>query len=262
MSDVEMDYFEPTVLPPDRVEFLGVRFDAITVNELIRWSARRSPRAAFGYVVTPNVDHIVRLHRHLDLIGPIYRDSAYTVCDSRVLSTFARMAGRELPVMAGSDFTAAFLRNAARPDDPILIVGGEPDQIERLKSTFGLRQVAHHQPPRGLLKNPEAMDEAVRFIVSHPARYIFLAVGSPQQELIAHRVWQTNRAVGIGFCVGAAIDFLTGKAKRAPKVMQVSRLEWLHRLMREPRRLWRRYLVEDMRILGLYWRWRRDQRSK
>jgi N-acetylglucosaminyldiphosphoundecaprenol N-acetyl-beta-D-mannosaminyltransferase len=264
MSGAETDLAapaRPTSSLPPRIEFLGMEFDTLTIGELMHWAATRDSQEPFAYVVTPNVDHVVSRDRAPERLAPAYRDAAVSVCDSRVLSRLARLAGLKLRPVPGSDFTALFLSTIVRPDDAIVILGSEPDQIEQLKARYGLKRITHHNPPMGLASKPEAMEEAARFVVLHPARYVFLALGSPQQELLAHRIWRDGEARGLGFCIGASIDFLTGKARRAPKLMQQMGLEWLHRLSQEPGRVWRRYLVDDMAILALYWRWR-TRRSK
>jgi len=79
----------------------------------------------------------------------------------------------------------------------------------------------------------------------------------PQQEILALRVAQAGGAVGVGLCIGASLDFLTGRKARAPLWMQKASLEWLHRLLSEPGRLWRRYLIEGPRIFRLTMRWRK-----
>ena len=85
-----------------------------------------------------------------------------------------------------------------------------------------------------------------------------LAVAMPQQEILALRVAQAGGAVGVGLCIGASLDFLTGRKARAPLWMRKASLEWLHRLLSEPKRLWRRYLVEGPRIFLLTMKWRRS----
>ena len=88
-----------------------------------------------------------------------------------------------------------------------------------------------------------------------------LASVDPQRAGTASAVLNTARqaggAVGVGLCIGASLDFLTGRKARAPLWMRKASLEWLHRLLSEPRRLWRRYLVEGPRIFVLTMRWRR-----
>ena len=94
------------------------------------------------------------------------------------------------------------------------------------------------------------------------ARFTFLAVGSPQQELLAHRVALRagagrDDAGGCALCIGAALRFVVGEEKRAPVIMQKLGLEWSYRLGQDPVRLWRRYLVDGPKIFAMVWRWRR-----
>jgi exopolysaccharide biosynthesis WecB/TagA/CpsF family protein len=77
-------------------------------------------------------------------------------------------------------------------------------------------------------------------------------VGCPAQELIAGEIGRLGRTRGIALCVGASIDFVIGRRPRAPKWLQRCGLEWAYRLVSEPRRLWRRYLVESPRIFGIF----------
>jgi exopolysaccharide biosynthesis WecB/TagA/CpsF family protein len=105
--------------------------------------------------------------------------------------------------------------------------------------------------------NPVARTAAARFAVDAGARFTLIAVGSPQQELIAAEIRDIDNGRGTGLCIGASIDFLAGREKRAPLWMQRLALEWLYRLLGNPARMWRRYLVEGPRIFLLAWRFRR-----
>ena len=103
----------------------------------------------------------------------------------------------------------------------------------------------------GFVRDPLAVLEAGQFVEHSPARFVFLAVGSPQQEILAQSIRRRGQAFGIGLCIGASLQFLTGEVKRAPVWMQRARLEWLYRLSQEPRRMWRRYLYEGPKILRI-----------
>jgi N-acetylglucosaminyldiphosphoundecaprenol N-acetyl-beta-D-mannosaminyltransferase len=248
-------------LPRVRHEFLGIHFDVLSEKTLMQVVVDREAEACFEYVVTPNVDHVIRLHQPESRLDSPYRDAAYTVCDSRILPLLARFAGIRLQSVPGSDLTAQLFKSVIGPNDTVTILGSGSGEVARLKSRYGLSRISHHSPPMNLLRDQAAISEAVHFAISHPARYVFFALGSPQQEIIAHRIWETGKAVGTGFCIGASIDFLTGKASRAPEPLRRMRLEWLYRLVSEPGRLWRRYLVDDMRIFAIFFHWLRDRRS-
>jgi exopolysaccharide biosynthesis WecB/TagA/CpsF family protein len=107
----------------------------------------------------------------------------------------------------------------------------------------------------GLRTNAAARRDAANFITRSGARFSFIAVGSPQQEMIAAEAKKIAGAKGLALCIGASLEFLTGRTKRAPRFMQRLSLEWAHRLLSDPKRLWRRYLVEGPRILLLACRW-------
>jgi exopolysaccharide biosynthesis WecB/TagA/CpsF family protein len=94
------------------------------------------------------------------------------------------------------------------------------------------------------------------------ARFILIAVGSPQQELIAAAICDMPDARGTGLCIGAAIDYLAGRERRAPRWMRRLALEWLHRLLVNPARMWRRYLVDGPRIFLLAWRFRKSSMER
>jgi exopolysaccharide biosynthesis WecB/TagA/CpsF family protein len=138
-----------------------------------------------------------------------------------------------------------------RPDEPITIIGCQPRLVADLKAAFGLTKVAHHNPPMGFIFNDPAVRDAIDFVVAHPARFVFVAMGPPQSEKFCQRVIADGRSTGIGLCIGSSLAILTGQSKPAPEIMERAGLVWLHRLAKEPGRLWRRYLVRGLYGLGL-----------
>ncbi|WP_336969883.1 WecB/TagA/CpsF family glycosyltransferase [Sphingobium aromaticiconvertens] len=241
-----------------RVEFIDVAFTASGTMSVIEAIEERPADAPFAYVVTPNVDHIVRLQHQRSDLWPAYRAAWMTLCDSRILARLARRVGFALPVVPGSDLTRQMFEQVVQPQDRIAILGGRSELIAQLSERYGLRNVRHYNPPMGFIHDPVEVTKAVRFLVDSGARYHFLAVGSPQQEILAYRVGRAGRATGVGLCVGASLDFLTGVQERAPLVMQRLGLEWLFRLGANPRRMWKRYLVDGPLIFPIEQRWRRD----
>jgi N-acetylglucosaminyldiphosphoundecaprenol N-acetyl-beta-D-mannosaminyltransferase len=81
---------------------------------------------------------------------------------------------------------------------------------------------------------------------------LLTCVSFPKQERFAHALRAAGRPCGVALCVGASIDFLTGRQHRAPKVFQQLSLEWLHRLLSQPKRMFRRYVIEGPAILGWF----------
>jgi exopolysaccharide biosynthesis WecB/TagA/CpsF family protein len=154
-------------------------------------------------------------------------------------------------VATGSDLTSLLLTRHVGTAERITIVGLSPRWLPALIARCGLAPPAHYDPPRGFERDPAAMRAAVDFVLAHPARLVFLAVGSPRQEMLAAAIEATGRACGLGLCIGASLEFLAGAQRRAPEWMQHADLEWLHRLSHDPRRLARRYLVDSPAILPM-----------
>lgn len=204
---------------------------------------------SYGYVVTPNVDHIIRLHDDKSFRA-FYADAAYVLLDSRFLSNLLRVTRRlKLPVCAGSDLTARLFKDVIARNDRVVLLGGSEAQARKLAGIYGLQQLVHLSPPMGLLQNPEAIETCLRFVEAHsPFRFCLLAVGAPQQELLAQRLKQRGVAKGLALCIGASINFLTGDELRAPIWMRNVGLEWLFRLVQDPGRLAKRYMIRGPRI--------------
>ncbi|GLK52643.1 MAG: glycosyltransferase [Oceanicaulis sp.] len=242
------------------VWFLNSAFDKIGLDTALRRITERDPASPFAFVVTPNVDHLVRLE-HDTVLATLYAQAWLTVCDSRILELIGRMSGERIDIAPGSDLTARLFDTAIDPDEPLTIIGGNRAVIDAVTARYGLKDVRWHEPPMGLRNNPEAVAECAKFVAENPSRFVLICVGSPQQEMIAEACLDRGDCTGVGLCVGASLDFLGGKARRAPVWVQRARLEWLHRLAQEPGRMWRRYLVEGPKVFLLWRRWRKTQRE-
>lgn len=245
-----------------RVTFLDLDFDLLELPALCDWIAKRDAASPFAYVVTPNVDHMVRLADADAAVRAAYRAADVTVCDSRVLARTARLAGVTLTVAPGSDLVALLFERVLVPGDRIILVGGRADDVARLRARYPALDIVHHEPPHGLRDDAPARAAAADAAVAAAARVTLLAVGSPQQELIAHQMAQRGAARGTALCIGASVDFIVGAQRRAPQLVQRAGLEWAWRLAGNPRRLARRYLMDGPTIFPMIWRWRRAQRRR
>jgi exopolysaccharide biosynthesis WecB/TagA/CpsF family protein len=209
-------------------------------------------QAPFGYVVTPNVDHTIRFHDDAQFRA-LYADASYVLLDSRFLAKILRLTkGLKLQVCTGSDLTARLLQDLTRPEDGIVLIGASAEQAAMVAEKYGLKSLHHYNPPMGFIRDPKEVEACVRFVESHsPFRYCFIAVGSPQQEKLAQAVKARGTAFGLGLCIGASIDFLTGVERRAPVWLQRLGIEWTYRLIQSPRRLAKRYLIRGPRVFAL-----------
>jgi exopolysaccharide biosynthesis WecB/TagA/CpsF family protein len=206
----------------------------------------------YGYVVTPNADHMIRLNEDPSFRA-LYAAADYILLDSRFLSHVLRITkGIRLPVCTGSDLTEKLFSDVISRDDPLVLIGGSDEQARQLGERYGLRRLAHFNPPMGFIRDPEATETCLRFIEAHsPFRFCLLAVGAPQQEAIAQQLKARGIARGLALCIGASINFLTGDERRAPLWMQRCGMEWSFRLMHAPGRMAKRYLVRGPRVFGL-----------
>jgi exopolysaccharide biosynthesis WecB/TagA/CpsF family protein len=208
----------------------------------------------FGYVVTPNVDHLIRYHDDPSFRA-LYADASYVLLDSRFLSHLFRfIKNRQISVCTGSDLTARLFEGVIDSNDEIVLIGGSEAQAKMLAQRYRLNCLQHHNPPMNFISNPVEVERCVQFVEANsPFRFCFLAVGAPQQELLAQLLKSRDSAKGLALCIGASINFLTGLETRAPQWVQKIGFEWLFRLLSNPRRLAKRYLLRGPRIFSLLW---------
>jgi N-acetylglucosaminyldiphosphoundecaprenol N-acetyl-beta-D-mannosaminyltransferase len=231
----------------ESVSFLGLRFDTGSIEEAA-CNILTETHGRFRYIVTPNVHHMVRLLEDPVTIRPLYDGAWRVFCDSRVLSRLARVSGLRLPVITGSDLTANLITRAAKHGLTIAVIGPTDAACARLKDKYPGLGVVSHTPRMGFIRSELEVRKCVDFVVKAQVPLVFLAVGRPQQEILASRIADHPRARGVGLCIGASIDFLTGAQRRAPVWIQEVGLEWLYRLISDPERFGRRYLLESPRI--------------
>ncbi|MCF3948223.1 WecB/TagA/CpsF family glycosyltransferase [Acidiphilium iwatense] len=227
----------------------GVVFDRMTPAETLAWVLDRDPAAPFDYLVTPNVDHLGRLRARPELMG-CYRAASLRLLDSRVLWWLMRFCRLDPPpVVTGADLVASLLPALDTRGARVTLIGLEPGHAAMLITRFPGIVFKHHAPARKFEHDPVAFARARDFVRDHPADCVFLAVGSPRQEMLAHAVKVARQASGLGLCVGAAPLFVIGVLRRAPHRMREAGLEWLWRFAQEPRRLARRYLIDGPRVV-------------
>ncbi|MBU7581296.1 MAG: WecB/TagA/CpsF family glycosyltransferase [Porphyrobacter sp.] len=225
---------------------------------------RLTKHPGVSLVVTPNVDHIVMLKdpegdpETAARFGRAYDAAAIRLCDSRVLQALAWFEGIRLDVVTGSDLTAQLFENGCLDGRSVALIGGDDSMPAALKARFPEVDLVQHIPPMGVLANEPAIAAIEAFLKGRRWDYILFAIGAPRSEIIAHRMMGVEGIQGVAICVGASIEFLLGRKKRAPRWMQKARLEWAFRLSSEPRRLWRRYLIKGPRILAIVRDWKRS----
>ncbi|MEE4208389.1 MAG: WecB/TagA/CpsF family glycosyltransferase [Parvularcula sp.] len=234
-------------------KFLGVEFANLGYEEVLVELDRLSRGDCFSYVVTPNVDHVVLLNEHEDegirkRFNDAYSAAALRLCDSRILQLLAKLRGIKLDVVTGSDLTAILFEKGHLNGKKVAIIGGDETMLPELRVRFPAIDLVQHIPPMGVLRNPKAADEIVKFVAASACNFVFFAIGAPQSEIVAERCAEEGRSRGVGMCIGASVEFILERKARAPAWIQDAGFEWLFRLLSEPRRLWKRYLLKGPRI--------------
>jgi exopolysaccharide biosynthesis WecB/TagA/CpsF family protein len=225
-----------------RRHFLKAPFDNLEPNDLIAMLDRNAPSSRFRYVVTPNIDHVVRLRQTVPLITP-YEAAWLSICDSKPIAALARLLGDAIPHLPGATLTEILFRDVIRAGDRIAVIAADADLAAQMRQAFPAIDFVTLVAPADVRGDPARLQVCIDFVIQSRARFVFIGIGSPQSEQIAFRASLDPGATGIGLCVGAALEFLVGRKHRAPLWMQRAGLEWAHRLASEPRRLWRRYVL-------------------
>ncbi len=214
---------------------------------------REGVKQPYSFVVTPNVDHLVQLE-HDEQLRDAYAKARWRLCDSRILLSLLSRLGVHLDeAIPGSDLTLDLLKWADTECLRVVLIGSVDSEAEKLRALYPGIVLYHYNPPMGFIKKPEEVQRCLQFVLENPSELVLYAVGTPRGEVLAAAT-QPGERTGMGFSIGASISFATGTIKRAPKWMREYKLEWLHRMCMEPRRLAKRYWIDAMYIVPAFLR--------
>ena len=219
-----------------------------------------------GVLITPNVDHLVKLQRDREFYE-IYQQAEWVVCDSKILYLLSKLLKHPLPeaIPGSSFFTSYYMYHKDDPNCKIYLLGAKEGvatkAMERINKRVG-RQivVGAHSPSYGFEKDERECQELVEMINRSGANVLLVGVGAPKQEKWIMKFRNKMPGVDLFMALGATIDFEAGNIKRAPKIFQKLYLEWFYRFLMEPKRMFKRYFMDDMRffyyfakqLLGIY----------
>ncbi len=233
----------------NRVMLGGVAFDPIREEEVVERVLAELAAGRGGQIATPNVDILHRAANNAESRSYL-ESSSIVVADGKPLIWASRLAGEALPVrVAGSDLIWSLSAAMADAGRSVYLLGGEPGTAvqaeEVLRQRFvNLKLAGHCSPAFGFDTRSDEFDAICDEVVDAAPDFVFVGLGFPKQERVIARLRERLPNTWFMGC-GAAIGFVAGVHSRAPRWMQDSGLEWAHRLAMEPRRLVRRYLVDD-----------------
>ena len=255
----------------------GMKIDAVTMTDVIRQLHRwvQYPGTGCHYVVTPNVDHAVMFQEHAGL-QCAYADASFVLVDGFPLLAAARLLGKQIPErVPGSDLVPALFESTNSVDRhdgeqaggqlKVFLLGAAPGVADRAAVNIqrrwtAVKVVGTCSPPLGFEKNPNENQAILQRIADSKPDMVIVGLGAPKQELWVH-AHRDRIAAPVALCVGATIDFLAEEKQRAPVWMRRTGLEWLHRLISEPRRLAKRYFRDAWIFPQLVWREWVNERS-
>jgi N-acetylglucosaminyldiphosphoundecaprenol N-acetyl-beta-D-mannosaminyltransferase len=232
-----------------RVAILGVQIDAVTMHDAIDVIRHLIARGRPAFVFSLNVDILMKVTKDPEL-KRIYDAAELVLVDGTPMMWAARFLGSPLPErVSGSDFIPVLSRAIASEARRLFLLGGVPGVAETARvwleqNNPGLVVVDTYSPPFGFEHDADECAGIVSRIRAAKPDLLLVALGAPKEQKWLHR-YRNELQVPVSIGVGSALDYLAGRLRRAPRWMQRAGLEWSFRLLQEPHRLWRRYLIED-----------------
>ena len=227
------------------VRILNIKINSISRNDLLC-------KMEEGIVFTPNIDHLIKLQKDKEFYDA-YKKADWILCDSKIIYLFSKIFNKKIKeTIPGSSLLPEFYNYHKNNDGiKIFLFGAAEGVAEMAKNKINSRLdrtmvVKSHSPSFGFEQNEEECNEIVDRINASEANVLVVGLGAPKQEKWIVKYKDRLPKVKIFMALGATIDFEAEKIARAPKFFQNFGLEWFYRLIREPKRLWKRYLIDDM----------------
>lgn len=244
-----------------RMKFMNTEIDNLTMQETLQAINQLIQENKSAYVVTPNVDHIVQLETNREL-QEVYKNAALILTDGKPLLWIANWYGTPIKEkISGSDLFPLLCNMAAAKGYKMFFLGAAEGVAKRAAENLtmkykGLQVVGTYSPPFGFENNKNEMDKIKNMIKASKPDILIVGLGCPKQEKFMYHHCK-ELGVPISFGLGASFDFEAGNIKRAPRWMANHGLEWLFRITQDPKRMAKRYLVDDRKILGLTIKYRK-----
>lgn len=238
------------------INFLGIRINNMTAAEILDHVDLCIKRKTPCQIVGVNVDQAIRVIEN-SYSYDIFENAEIVFTDGKPIVWMSKWLKRPIiEKVSGPDLMLLLCERAAQKHYKIFLLGCAEgvaaNAAKELEETYpGLQCVGTYSPPFGFEKDPVELNRIVTMLKNSDADQLFVGMGSPKQDIFIYE--NMNRyQIPVSFSMGAAIDFIGGSVKRAPKWMSDCGLEWFHRMMQNPKRLAKRYLIDDFKILKYY----------
>lgn len=243
-----------------RIALFNVNINRVTLAEATRLVNNSATNGEKILIVTPNVDHLSRLKEQPELLA-LYAKAKYVFADGMPIVWFSYFLPKDqrLPErVTGSDLVEELLRTSGSVGLSIGFIGGKPgmesDILNRLRARFPTADVRGVlAPPFDFENDPNYLNTLINDVNAWNVDHLFVGLGFPKQERFIIDHWDEltfKTAMG----VGAGIDMVVGYKKRAPNWVRSIGMEWFWRFLQEPRRLFKRYFIRDMKFLRMAWK--------
>ena len=238
-----------------RIKFLNIEVDNLTMTEAVEAVDTLIQKGEPSYVVTPNVDHIVKLEKDREF-RDVYENADLILTDGMPLIWISKLKGNPIKEkVSGSDLFPKVCELASIKGYSIFLLGaaeGVADiAAKNLKNKYeNLNIAGTYSPSYGFEKKEDEIYKIIKMINECSPDILAVGLGAPKQEKFLYK-YKNKLNVPISLAIGASIDFEAGNISRAPKWMQNSGLEWFYRLCKEPKRMFRRYIIDDLKILKI-----------
>jgi N-acetylglucosaminyldiphosphoundecaprenol N-acetyl-beta-D-mannosaminyltransferase len=233
-----------------RALLCGVPLDRLSFEQVVdKLISRICSNLNPVYVVTPNVQHVVMFQQDREF-QKVYDQAFLSVPDGVPLLWAARLMNTPLKGRVnGTDLVDELCKVSAQKKFKVFFLGGRPKAANKAASIMRqkysqLEIVDTYCPPYNFEQNRAEITKTVQIIKTAKPDILFVGLGAPKQEKWM-RTFHHQLEVPVSIGIGGSFELLSGMVNRAPKWMQQSGLEWLFRLMAEPRRLWKRYLISN-----------------
>lgn len=240
-----MEIYENEFKSEKNFDLLGIEFDACRIEQMVdlidNWDVTDSS-AHVSFIGVP----IVNLCQEDSDYLKLYQQTTITSVDGQPIVNLANKIGIESQRCSGPDVMSLILERSVKKNEKHFFYGTTDEVLKKLTNNLkerfsGIEIVGWYAPPFRDLTEEED-DEIIASIIDSGADYVWVGLGAPKQDLWINR--HLARIPHVKFmAVGAAFDFYAGTLKRAPKWIRKIGLEWMYRFFKEPRRLWRRYIV-------------------